>query len=387
MSPRDVAAGAALGASTSAAAALLLLRRYLQQELRPPRLLHHSSSEVNEDELLLKVQLALRDYWPHPVLEFSGYISTIWSGLWAVLPTASHGWEEFLTLQDGGTVSLHWSEQPPESGRRRICLILPGLNNHSRTSFIQQAMQSLQQEGFHAVALNIRGTGGLELTSPRLGCADSWADIAEVVAHLEAAHPGADLFAMGFSMGAGILLRHLGEEGPHARFRAAVCIAAPVDFPAVGAMLESTLKKRSVNFAMVNGVKFFMFKSMLRSPVRSSLNMGRILRARTLRELEEASICVAHGYKDGLDYYTRNNPAALLPRVSVPTLVIHAEDDPVVSISTLPLEAMQRNPHIYVAITRRGGHIGWGSGGLGAASWTDSMAAHFMQACAARSRL
>ena len=33
-----------------------------------------------------------------------------------------------------------------------------------------------------------------------------------------------------------------------------------------------------------------------------------------------------------------------------------------------------------MAVTKRGGHIGWGSGGLGAGAWTDSMAAHFMQA-------
>ena len=33
-----------------------------------------------------------------------------------------------------------------------------------------------------------------------------------------------------------------------------------------------------------------------------------------------------------------------------------------------------------MAVTKRGGHIGWGSGGLGAGAWTDSMAAHFLQA-------
>uniref|UniRef100_A0A7S1WKX9 AB hydrolase-1 domain-containing protein n=1 Tax=Alexandrium catenella TaxID=2925 RepID=A0A7S1WKX9_ALECA len=351
-------------------------------------MIHRSSSKIDEDELLLKIQLALRDYWPHPVLEFSGYISTAWSGFWAVLPTAAPGRLEVLTLQDGGTVSLHWAEEPQQGGANRVALVIPGLNNSSSTSFVQQTMRNLQKEGFHAVAFNYRGTAGMDLTSPRFGCVDSWRDLPEVLSHLETAKPGAEFFAVGFSMGGGILLRHIGEAGAKTRLRAVVSIAAPVDYPAVGASLESNLKKRALNFAMTNGVKLFMLRSALRcDAVRSRLDVGRLLRARTMRQIEEASICPVHGYEDAREYYAKNSPAPLLERISVPTLVIHAEDDPVVSMATLPVEAMRRNPNIYVAVTRRGGHIGWGSGGLGAASWTDSMAVHFMQACASRSRL
>merc|ERR1719330_1219870 len=124
----------------------------------------------------------------------------------------------------------------------------------------------------------------------------------------------------------------------------------------------------------------------LRSPYMRGLDVGRAWRATTLRQLEEATICRLHGYKDGVEYYTLNSPKPVLDRISVPTLVIHAEDDPVVSVSTLPLEALRSNPRIFVAITRRGGHIGWGGGGAVAGAWTDSMAARFIRASAARSR-
>ncbi|CAE8733247.1 unnamed protein product, partial [Polarella glacialis] len=216
---------------------------------------------------------------------------------------------------------------------------------------------------------------------------DSWNDIVEVVKHIEIVVPGASLFAVGFSMGAGILLKHLGEEGPNARFKAAVAIAAPVDFLAVGNSLESSLKKRLMNFVMVSGVKLFMIHSFLKSPYADQLDVGKMWRARTLRQLEEASICKLHGYANSEDYYAQNSPRTVLPAIAVPTLIVNAEDDPVVSFKTLPVEDLKKNPRLYVAITKRGGHIGWGSGGLGAAAWTDAMAAHFMQACAPRSRL
>jgi len=355
-----------------------------------PNLIHSPVEErlLEDQKLLTEVKLLLRDYWPHPVLEFSGYISTAWSGLWAALPAnAAPGFVEKLILKDGGTVSLHWGLLPASGNRSRVALILPGLNNDSRTSFVQSTMGHLRDEGFQAVALNYRGTGGLEITSPKFGCADSWNDIVEVVKHIEIVVPGASLFAVGFSMGAGILLKHLGEEGPNARFKAAVAIAAPVDFLAVGNSLESSLKKRLMNFVMVSGVKLFMIHSFLKSPYADQLDVGKMWRARTLRQLEEASICKLHGYANSEDYYAQNSPRTVLPAIAVPTLIVNAEDDPVVSFKTLPVEDLKKNPRLYVAITKRGGHIGWGSGGLGAAAWTDAMAAHFMQACAPRSRL
>jgi len=378
---QPVAAGAAAGAGAATAVTLALLQRYLQRELKPPSLHHKGVKEDADDDLrLLQVKLLLRDYWPHPILEFTGYLSTAWSGMWAVLPTHASGKVERLKLRDGGTVSLQWSK-PPLNPSNRVVLILPGLNNDSRTSFVQATMHYFSEGGFQAVALNYRGIGGVELTSARVGCADSWRDLNEVIDHIVAARPGAILFAMGFSMGAGLLLRYAGEEGPHLRLRGVVAIAAPVDFPAVGQSLESSFKKLALNFIMVSGVKGMMMRSLWTSEFAKAADFGRALRARTLRQLEEATICRMHGYKDAEDYYTQNSPRPVIGRIAVPTLIVNAEDDPVVSVKTLPLEALNSNPRIYTATTRRGGHIGWGSGGLGSASWTDSMARNFLEVC------
>lgn len=386
---QDAAAGAAVGAGATATAAMVLVQRYLHRELGLPRLVHAPMEEleVEDQHLLQEVKLLLREYWPHPVLEFSGYVSTFWSGVWAMVPSKAPGKVEVLTLEDGGIVSLHWGEDPHDGKREKIALILPGLNNTSRTRFIQSTMQHLREYGFHAVALNYRFTNGLELRSPRFGCADSWRDLPAVVDHLRRTHPAAQLFAVGFSMGAGMLLRHLGEEGTRAHFQAAVCIAAPVDLSRVVASLESTLRKRAVSFVMATGVKLIMLQAFLRSPYAKMVDTGRLWRATSIREVDEAAVCKMHGYRDAEDYYAQSSPHSVLPRIAVPTLVVNAADDPVVSIKTLPLQEMRKNPRLYVAITRRGGHIGWGTGGSGVAAWTDNMAADFMQACSIRSRM
>jgi len=385
----NMLAGAAAGSAGTALASFIMLSRYLSKELKKPQLLHASvnSRDTAEDQhLLQEVKLLLRDYWPHPILEFSGYTSTFWSGFWAVLPSRAHGEMETLTLNDGGTVSLHWFEPPEMQFQDRIVLVLPGLNNDSRTSFIQGTMSHLRAGGFQAVTLNYRGTAGLQLTSPRLGCADSWTDINQVVDHILKKHPNAMLFGMGFSMGAGMLMRYLGMEGDRCRLRAGVALAGPTDYPAMSRYIESTWKKRLVNWIMVNGVKLFMMRSFFTSPYCKDLSRRDILAAKNLRELEEASICKLHGYADSADYYKSNDPLPVLGQISVPTLVVNAEDDPVVGISTLARDELSKNSRIYTVVTKRGGHIGWGSGGLGASAWTDDMAVDFFQACAIRPR-
>mmetsp|Transcript_58716 Transcript_58716/g.108312 ORF Transcript_58716/g.108312 Transcript_58716/m.108312 type:complete len:393 (-) Transcript_58716:60-1238(-) len=387
---QDALLGAAAGAGGSSLAFLVLLKLYLQRELKPARLIHGTSEDhlLEQERLLSEVKLLLRDYWPHPLLEFSGYTSTFWSGFWASLHSkVAEGPMEVLTLRDGGTVSLHWCGKREEDDRRRIILILPGLNNDSTTTFIQGTMKHLRSEGFSTVALNYRGCCGLELTSPRFGCADSWNDFDEVVDHIDATNKGASILGLGFSMGAGLLMRYLGEKGSAAKLRGAVAVAAPLNFPLVAQYLESNVRKRWINFLMAQGVKAFMMGTFYKSKYTDKLNRWDIVKATSLRRLEEASICKLHGYKDAEDYYTQNSPMKVLARVTVPTLIVHAEDDPVVSVSTIPLGLVQSNPRLFVAITKRGGHIGWGSGGLGAGAWTDCMARRFLDACVPRSRL
>ncbi|KPI88099.1 hypothetical protein ABL78_2786 [Leptomonas seymouri] len=48
--------------------------------------------------------------------------------------------------------------------------------------------------------------------------------------------------------------------------------------------------------------------------------------------------------------------AALIQRIRIPTLFMHASDDPVAPLSTLPFSLLQANPWITTVLTRRGSH-------------------------------
>ncbi|CAK0839699.1 unnamed protein product, partial [Prorocentrum cordatum] len=372
-------------AGTSTLALLALVRRYVQNELTLPTLIHGEEEDSPQArQLLLEVRLLLRDYWPHPVLEFSGYASSAWMGLWvALLAHRQHpGRLEQLTLRDGGTVSLCWADPPEEAHHKRTAVLFPGLCNDSRTHFMGAAMRHLRAEGFQAVTFNYRGTGGAPLTSPRIGSFDSWVDVPEVLAHIEAQCPRHDLFAVGFSMGSAILLRHLGETGTSCRFRAAVAISAATDLPRVSASLKWPPRKLFLNAMMTTGLKLMtVVNGVHHSPHFRPFARSFFL-ATTLEGIDDCLTAPMNGYVNGKEFAALNSPHLTLHKVAVPTLILNARDDPVTSVSCLSLTEMRRNPHFYVVLTRRGGHIGWGTGGHGGSvSWTDRMAAHFLKSC------
>ena len=79
------------------------------------------------------------------------------------------------------------------------------------------------------------------------------------------------------------------------------------------------------------------------------------------------------------DYYARSSSGQFLPRIRVPTLLIHAEDDPFVPEYVIPREAIRANPYLTAVITQHGGHVGFVAGQPGRPQfWAEAEAARFV---------
>ncbi len=88
----------------------------------------------------------------------------------------------------------------------------------------------------------------------------------------------------------------------------------------------------------------------------------RMLAARSFREFDDAATARLHGFSGVDDYYGSSSCAQFLPRIRIPTLVVHAMDDPFVPEEAIPHAALRANPHLVAAITPHGGHVGFVTG-------------------------
>ena len=87
-------------------------------------------------------------------------------------------------------------------------------------------------------------------------------------------------------------------------------------------------------------------------------------RLRNFWEFDDRITAPLHGFAGADDYYARSSCGRFIPGIDVPTLVIHARDDPFVPADAIPEAALGDNPSIMPVITDHGGHVGFVSGAI-----------------------
>jgi uncharacterized protein len=222
--------------------------------------------------------------------------------------------------------------------------------------------------GFHVVRMNQRGSGLGMGKARQLAHAGFGEDLAVVLRFLAARDDVTSVGALGFSLGGHVALSLASDlaadvASVHPKLRAVVSVSAPIDLD------ESTRQFDALRSGRFTGV----YERLI---VKSLIERGRALKASTpaapfalaeleactsIRAFDDVVTCRTHGFRDVDDYYARASVAPKLARIAVPTLAIHAEDDPMVPVHALRRahEAADRSAAFDVAIVPTGGHVGF----------------------------
>jgi predicted alpha/beta-fold hydrolase len=176
-------------------------------------------------------------------------------------------------------------------------------------------------------------------------------------------YPERRLGVAGFSLGGNVLLKFLGERGGSSQRNgtpaAAVAISVPFDLSAGAEWIERGFS-RVYRWHLVRRLHRKVRHKV--EILRAHVDVRRVLGARTFREFDDAATAPLHGFAGAEDYYRRSSSASFIGAIDVPTLVIHALDDPCVPPEAVPREALERNPAIDARISERGGHVGFVTG-------------------------
>jgi uncharacterized protein len=255
--------------------------------------------------------------------------------------------------------------------------VLHGLEGSSASTYIRKTCHDLWERGIRAVALNFRSCSGAANRLPRFYHAGDTADMAFVLDLLAAREPGVPLAAVGFSLGANVLLKYLGESGGAARVRAAAAISVPFDLGAGADLLGASWAGR---LYVANFIRSLRRKyRQKRHLIGDACDARRVLSARSFREFDDAATAPLHGFAGVDDYYGRSSSARFLPSIRVPTLLVHARDDPFVPASAIAWDAIRANPVLTPAIVPHGGHVGFIAGPPWRPEfWAEAEAARFI---------
>jgi predicted alpha/beta-fold hydrolase len=270
---------------------------------------------------------------------------------------------ERVATPDGDFLDLEWGPDPGVAAP--VALVLHGLEGSARRRYMLSACRELLTRGMRPVAMSFRGCSGEPNRTPRFYHSGETGDPTLVLELVRERCPGRRIGAVGFSLGANVLLKLLGErpDGGRGLVDAAVAISVPFDLAAGEHLLEASGMGR---------VYTTYFLRSLRAKVREKavlldgrIRIGAALRARTLREFDDAATAPLHGFRDADEYYARCSSAGFIPGVAVPTLILHSRDDPFLPAEAIPLAALAANRNVVAALPERGGHVGF----LGGTPW------------------
>jgi hypothetical protein len=180
-----------------------------------------------------------------------------------------------------------------------------------------------------------------------------------VVDWLREREPTTLLAAVGYSLGGNALLKWLGETGADAPLHAAVAVSVPF-------MLDSTARRlRAGGSRLYQNHLLRALKRSYRHKFRRRLDGPVTLtELRALRDFyafDDRITAPLHGYADVHDYYARASCRPYLRCIRIPTLILHALDDPFMGPEAAPT-ADELSPSVRLEISPHGGHVGFVGG-------------------------
>jgi predicted alpha/beta-fold hydrolase len=253
----------------------------------------------------------------------------------------------------------HWQPVADFAARPTV-LILHGLEGSSQSQYVLGNANKLWRAGCNILRMNMRNCGGsgrfdMARLTPTLYHSGLSSDVLQVLRFFIDAAALQSVSLIGYSMGGNLVLKLAGELGTDAppQLRCVVGVSPAVDLAASADALHEVSNRFYEHKFLRTLLKRFRRKTML-FPRAFDPQMATGIAS--LREFDDRITALYSGFRSADDYYYRAAAARVLDRIAVPTLILHAADDPFIRFTPETRDKITANPYIMWLETEHGGH-------------------------------
>jgi predicted alpha/beta-fold hydrolase len=268
-----------------------------------------------------------------------------------------------LALGDGSGDRLMALFNEGEPGRP-LAVLIHGLTGCEGSSYIVNSARHLGGLGYPVLRLNMRGAGPSAATCGQRYHAGRGQDIAAALGALDPAMLHDGIVLAGYSLGGSILLNFLAHHADALPVRAAVTVSAPIDLAECSRRIlafRNTIYQRY----LIDRMKIDWAGAALDDRERAALD-----EVRTIWEFDDRLVAPANGFGTAGNYYAECSATRVLPGLAIPTMMIHAADDPWIPAASYRAVDWEGNPRLTPLLAPGGGHVGFHRKG-GVPVWHD----------------
>ena len=275
------------------------------------------------------------------------------------LPPAESQLIEVAPATDGQIASqvrcdCHWQPETVRS-TRPTAIIVHGLEGSSNSQYVIGNSNKLWQCGCNIVRMNMRNCGGTEALTPTLYHSGLSGDVLAVMNFFLQKYALQSISLVGYSMGGNLVLKLAGDLGRSIppQLHSVIGVSPAVDLaPSADALHEPVNRLYEIKFLRAL-IRRFRRKAKLFPHL---YDPKRAIGLHSLREFDDCITAFYSGFTGADDYYYRAAAARVLSQIAVPTLILHAIDDPFLRVLPDSREIILANPNITYIETHHGGH-------------------------------
>jgi len=259
--------------------------------------------------------------------------------------------------------------------KKPLAILIHGLTGCEDSSYVRATARHLLGRGLGVLRLNLRGAGPSRPLCRGHYHAGRTEDLRDALLALQELREdllAVGLLLVGYSLGANMLLKFLAEHAAIFPVLAAAAVSAPIDLKAAQERIMTPRNAVYHHYLLAR-----MKDEAMAAPTVVGEEERRAIRGlRTVYEFDEHRVAPHGGFAGADDYYGCCSARQFLAEIAVPTLVIHALDDPWIPAEPYLSYDWSTAKAVTPLLPAGGGHVGF-HGGDGCTPWHNSRIADF----------
>jgi predicted alpha/beta-fold hydrolase len=303
----------------------------------------------------MTIRFDIPEFRPHPLLR-NGHAQTL-AG--AYLPGGrfvEQAAQHYVPLPDGDAVVLHEDVPDDWRARDRTALLLHGLAGNHQSNYMQRLARKLVRRGVRTFRMDLRGCGAGAGLATQLYHGGRSDDARAALELLQTLCPGSPVTVVGFSLSGNIVLKLLGESPQRVPINVekAVAVCPAVDLGLCAHSFLGPVRSRYERYFVTSLCRQIGVNRRLRPELPPLASKRRL---KTLIEFDDVYTGPVCGFGTAENYYSTSSSRPHLSKIRRPTLVLVAEDDPMIPVSAF--EGLTLPETVLLHRTAHGGHLGY----------------------------
>ena len=276
-------------------------------------------------------------------------------------------------LNDGDFIDLDFVRK----GEDKLVILMHGLEGSSDRAYIRGMANIFSQNNFDVLSFNFRGCSGepnLTMKGYHMAATE---DLEEVILSLHKSDIYKSIYLLGFSLGGSVVLRFLANQGNNPVFhkvKGGVAFSVPLHLveanKAIG-KFENIMYRLRFLLSLKRKMKQKQeqFPDMPFFPAKWEYNFTFF---------DDFYTGPFHGFLNAKDYWEKAGVLSQLPKISLPCLLVNAEDDSFLSPFCFPNHLDFEMANFHFLKPKWGGHVGFMPVNKNGFLWSEELALHFL---------